>query len=329
MCMMLNRIIILNRSSWSFKRRFSLVYRHACRYEKQGSLRPQGMLQVFEQVIRGCCDKTSTEVLMTLSSHLSSTFRSFCLLLVFYIFLLLLSFSNVGLFSLFVEVSLFFYFAVSSRFFSSKVSLARSFYIYGFMVTINGPTKRVYNDLIYWSMDTESVAWYHLFIYFHVYLYLHKTDNYYSSTNHIHWNFIIYLNRADQPNAVTPNSNSYRTITEFKFTLDWNINLSLYLLLTPQLINPAHVFLSFINFKTDSKWIGVPTFTSYLVSLNWLAYFLTRDYFSYDSRGFDIFYVSLWRTANARNIILDYSYWQYTNLFIFQFVSLHCLRSTL
>ena len=39
---------------------------------------------------------------------------------------------------------------------------------------------------------------------------------------------------------------------------------------------------------------------------------------------------SLWRRANAQNVRL-YSdpYWQYTNLFIFRFVFLHCLRSTL
>ena len=40
-------------------------------------------------------------------------------------------------------------------------------------------------------------------------------------------------------------------------------------------------------------------------------------------------YVSLWRRANARNVRLYYPYWQYTNLFIFRFVSLLCIRSTL
>ena len=39
--------------------------------------------------------------------------------------------------------------------------------------------------------------------------------------------------------------------------------------------------------------------------------------------------VSLWRRANARNVWLYYPYWQYTDLFIFRFVSLLCLRSTL
>ena len=39
--------------------------------------------------------------------------------------------------------------------------------------------------------------------------------------------------------------------------------------------------------------------------------------------------VSLWRRANARNVRLYYPYWQYTDLFIFRFVSLLCLRSTL
>ena len=33
--------------------------------------------------------------------------------------------------------------------------------------------------------------------------------------------------------------------------------------------------------------------------------------------------------ANARNVRLYYPYWQYTDLFIFRFVSLLCLRSTL
>ena len=37
----------------------------------------------------------------------------------------------------------------------------------------------------------------------------------------------------------------------------------------------------------------------------------------------------LWRRANARNVRLYYPYRQYTNLFIFRFVSEHCLRSTL
>ena len=37
--------------------------------------------------------------------------------------------------------------------------------------------------------------------------------------------------------------------------------------------------------------------------------------------------VSFWRRANARNVRLYYPYRQYTNLFIFQFVSLLCLRT--
>ena len=36
-----------------------------------------------------------------------------------------------------------------------------------------------------------------------------------------------------------------------------------------------------------------------------------------------------WRRANARNVRLYYPYWQYTDLFIFRFVSLLYLRSTL
>ena len=38
---------------------------------------------------------------------------------------------------------------------------------------------------------------------------------------------------------------------------------------------------------------------------------------------------SLWRRANVRNIRLYYPYWLYTDHFIFRFVSLLCLRSTL
>ena len=40
-------------------------------------------------------------------------------------------------------------------------------------------------------------------------------------------------------------------------------------------------------------------------------------------------YVSLWRRANARNVRLYYPYWQYTDHFIFIFLSLLCLRSKL
>ena len=39
--------------------------------------------------------------------------------------------------------------------------------------------------------------------------------------------------------------------------------------------------------------------------------------------------VPLQRRANAQNVRLYYPYWQYTNLFIFRFVSLLSLRSTL
>ena len=39
--------------------------------------------------------------------------------------------------------------------------------------------------------------------------------------------------------------------------------------------------------------------------------------------------ISLWRRVNPRNVRPYYPYWQYTDLFIFRFVSLLCLRSTL
>ena len=41
------------------------------------------------------------------------------------------------------------------------------------------------------------------------------------------------------------------------------------------------------------------------------------------------FYVSLWRRAHAQDVRRYFLYRQYTNLFIFWFVSQHCLRSTL
>ena len=44
---------------------------------------------------------------------------------------------------------------------------------------------------------------------------------------------------------------------------------------------------------------------------------------------FYLFSVSPWRRANARNVRPYYPYWQYTDHFIFRFVSLLCLRSTL
>ena len=66
-----------------------------------------------------------------------------------------------------------------------------------------------------------------------------------------------------------------------------------------------------------------------IVSL-WLAYFLSHDYLSYiNSLVFYLFSVSLWRRANVRNVRLYYPYRRYTNLFIFRFVSLLSLRSTL
>ena len=67
-----------------------------------------------------------------------------------------------------------------------------------------------------------------------------------------------------------------------------------------------------------------------VVSLTWLVYFLSHDYFSdINSLVFFKFYVSLWRGANARNVRVYNPYQQYTNLFIFPFVFQHCLHSTL
>ena len=69
-----------------------------------------------------------------------------------------------------------------------------------------------------------------------------------------------------------------------------------------------------------------------IVSLTWLAYFLSHDYLSYTckfTRFFQLFSVSLWRRANTWNVRLYYPYRHYTNFFIFRFVSLLCLRNTL
>ena len=60
-----------------------------------------------------------------------------------------------------------------------------------------------------------------------------------------------------------------------------------------------------------------------LLSVTWLS--LLYKF----TRFFCLFSVSLWRRANARNVRLYHPYWQYTDLFIFRFVSLLCLRSTL
>ena len=46
-----------------------------------------------------------------------------------------------------------------------------------------------------------------------------------------------------------------------------------------------------------------------LLSVTWLSVFYVIS-------------ISLWRRANARNVRLYYPYWQYTDLFIFRFVSL-------
>ena len=52
-----------------------------------------------------------------------------------------------------------------------------------------------------------------------------------------------------------------------------------------------------------------------IVSLTWLAYFLSHDYLSYKfTLFFYIYFVSAWRRANARNVRLYYPYWQYTDL---------------
>ena len=46
-------------------------------------------------------------------------------------------------------------------------------------------------------------------------------------------------------------------------------------------------------------------------------------------KGWNFFFISLWRRANARNVRLYYLYWQYTDLFIFRFVSLYSAYAAL
>ena len=67
------------------------------------------------------------------------------------------------------------------------------------------------------------------------------------------------------------------------------------------------------------------------LSPEWLAYFLSHDYLSHvNSLGFLIYFLFLSDEGPTLET-LDYTipYRQYTNLFIFRFVSLLCLRSTL
>ena len=59
-----------------------------------------------------------------------------------------------------------------------------------------------------------------------------------------------------------------------------------------------------------------------IVSLTWLAYFLSPDYLSCKFTQFLVISVSLWRRANARNVRLYYPSRQYNNLFIFRLLSI-------
>ena len=87
-----------------------------------------------------------------------------------------------------------------------------------------------------------------------------------------------------------------------------------------------------IDFK-NSKWLTyfcillcICYYFSHLIgllSVTWLSVLYKFTQFIY------LFSVSLWQKANARNVRLYYPYWQYTDLFIFRFVSSLCLRSTL
>ena len=117
----------------------------------------------------------------------------------------------------------------------------------------------------------------------------------------------------------------------------WLLTFSLHCLCS----STSHLFTSrlrLVYWSTLKIANDLPIFASYyalyyafvIVSFTWLAYFLSHDYLSYiNLLSFYLFSVSLWRRANARNVRLYYPYWQYTDLFIFRFVSLLCLRSTL
>ena len=67
----------------------------------------------------------------------------------------------------------------------------------------------------------------------------------------------------------------------------------------------------------------LPMFASYYafvtVSLTWLAYFLSRDYLSYMNslRSLFIFRFSLTKGQCSKSKTIYSSYWQYTDLFIF------------
>ena len=83
----------------------------------------------------------------------------------------------------------------------------------------------------------------------------------------------------------------------------------------------SHLFTPLFIFITSHSFYDAFV----IVSLTLLDYFLSHDYLSY----INLFSVSLGRKTNARNVRLYYPYWQYTDLSIFRFVSLLCIRSTL
>ena len=110
-----------------------------------------------------------------------------------------------------------------------------------------------------------------------------------------------------------------------RFTRDGFIHLPLI-----HFASPPRLLIDFKN----SKWLtyfGILLCICYcfshligLLSVIWLSLF-------YKSTRFFIYFLFLSdeARANARNVRLFYPYWQYTDLFIFRFVSLLCLCSTL
>ena len=85
----------------------------------------------------------------------------------------------------------------------------------------------------------------------------------------------------------------------------------------------------------SSQWNYPPTFSYYKSKYKMVGVLPIRIVQSNVSRigpsserNRKHFSVSLWRGANTRNVRLYYPHWQYTDLFIFRFVSLLMLRTT-
>ena len=117
------------------------------------------------------------------------------------------------------------------------------------------------------------------------------------------------------------------TIAE-KDTKDFSPFTLLFMFIHLPLIHFAPPPRLLIDFK-NRKWLLHP--------IMHLLLFLSPDWLTFchviishiNSLGSFFILFSPWWRANARNVRPYYPYWQYTDLFIFRFVSLLCLRSTL